>query len=150
MPLIYTFFRLDGLQCGLMGSPKRIGIFTFLSRCKKKCTLYSEGKTIISFDLPITNPVSGVTYQWADEIQLNLSKNSVHYIKIKTKGMNIFFEELSEKEGKKEFDKKKYKITPDYVEEASTNLSGTPVEQKRSKEPSKSKLPVNSEKKIEE
>ena len=111
-------------------------VFTLVAKTQKTCTLHSEGKVIISFDTPCVNTIASppITYQWADEIQLTLSKNSVHYIKIKANGMRyVMFEELSESDGIKEFGKKKYKSTPDYVEEPSNDSFDTG---KRGKTPS--------------
>ena len=93
-------------------------VFTLVAKTQKTCTLHSEGKVIISFDClahRAGNPPQ--IYHWADEIQLTLSKNSVHYVKIKGSGLVYAkFEELSESDGIKEFEKTKYKSTPDYVE----------------------------------
>ena len=115
-------------------------VFTLIAKTQKKCILYSEGKVIISFDTPTTTPDGAVLGQWSDEIQLTLSKNSVHYIKIKPKGLNyVMFEELDEKEGKKEFAKKKYKSTPNYAEQPSGNSSETG---KKGKEAQRSKEAV--------
>ena len=98
-------------------------VFTMTAKTQKKCTLYSEGKVIISFDVAAKNPhAPDITYQWADEIQLNLSKNSVHYIQIKAKGLKqVQFVELSEKE----FAKKKNTVTAEYAEQPSDNSSDT-------------------------
>ena len=74
-----------------------------------------------------------ITYIWADEIQLNLLENSVHYIKIKPKGLNLIqFEELNLKKGKKEFSKKKYESMTDYFEQALDSSSNN-----RGKKPKK-------------
>ena len=94
------------------------------SRSKKKCTLYQEGKVILSFDVSIRvaerpgQPPLNRVVPYSDEIQLNLYPNSVHYIKIKPilQGNKIIFEELDEKVGKKEFANKKYAHNPDYIE----------------------------------
>jgi hypothetical protein len=112
-------------------------VFTLTAKTQKICTLYQEGKVIISFDTPANNPYApDITFQWSDEIQLTLSKGSVHYVKIKHKGLNYLqFEELSEEDGAKEFAKKKYKSTPDYTEQPTSN--STESSGKKSKKPTK-------------
>lgn len=102
--------------------------------------MYSEGKLIISCDKTMNSTILG-TQILRDEIQLTLSKNSVHYILIKrVAGFNgwIDFRELTTQEGKKEFASRKYKPTPNYVEPHSDN----PAEQTGGKVPQRSKEPV--------
>jgi len=124
-------------------------VFTLYAKQKKTCVFNSEGKVMFSFNTlckdPLHNPPI-YQYIWADEVILTLSKNSVHYIKIRNKGMNdVKFEVLSEKAGKKEFAKKKYAAHKyDYVEP--NNSSDT---EKSGKEPQKSKAPAISETQIE-
>jgi hypothetical protein len=112
-------------------------VFTLTAKTQKVCTLYQEGKVIISFDTPANNPYAqDITYQWADEIQLTLFPNSVHYVKIKAKGLYyVKFVELSEKDGIKEFAKKKYATTPDYMEQPTDNSSGSSSKKGKSKDP---------------
>ena len=124
-------------------------VFTLYAKQKKTCTFHSEGKVMFSFDVLCVDPFNkppAYRYQWADEIQLTLSRNSVHYIKISNKGMNdVKFEILSEEAGKKEFAKKKYDAHKyDYVEP--NNSSDT---EKSGKEPQRGKAPANSETKEE-
>jgi hypothetical protein len=117
-------------------------VFTLTAKTQKVCTFYSEGKIIISFDTPANNPYApDITYQWADEIQLTLSKNSVHYVKIKNKGMKyVQIQQLSENEGKKEFARKKYKVTPEYIDQS---VNDSPEgSSKKGKEPQRSKEPA--------
>lgn len=103
----------------LKGELKGNKYASYHSPCKKKCTLYSEGKVIFSFDFERPNySNSNAPFKHAGEIQVTLSENSVHYIRFKSKGWNDYtFEELSEKEGEKLFAKKKYVLTPEYIEQ---------------------------------
>ena len=88
------------------------------SASKKKCTLYSEGKTIFSFEMSRSKGSTGIVYKYADEVQLTLSENSVHYIKITPqRGTDYAFVEIDEKEGLKLLKNKKYVLTPEYIEE---------------------------------
>ena len=118
-------------------------VFTLYAKQKKACVFHSEGKVMFSFNVlckdPLHNPPI-YQYIWADEVQLNLSKNSVHYIKILRKGMtDVKFEVLTEEKGKKEFAKKKYDAHKyDYEE---TNNSS----EKSGKEPQRSKTAAKSE-----
>ena len=98
--------------------------FSISRNTKKVCKMYSEGRVTLSFDERATQ-----IFDWGDEIQLNLSKNSVHYIKIKPKGNYAVFEELTEDEGRQEFAKKRYESTRDY-EEDPDNLFVKTKEQK--------------------
>jgi len=146
---IYLLYDYPNSICPVPVKFNNQDVFTMTFKTKKVCTLYSEGKAIISFNFPCVNNYASppITYQWADEIQLTLSKNSVHYIKIRNKGWNdLKFEELSEKDGKKEFAKKKYRATADYKEEYIESSSDT---EKKGKESQKSKAPAT-ETKIEE
>jgi len=114
-------------------------VFTLYAKQKKECILYTEGKVLISFDVLCIDPINKppvYRYQWADEIQLTLSKNSVHYIRIRNKSLtDVKFEELSEEQGKKEFAKKKIKATANYEgkyienssEQGKSKSSKTPV-----------------------
>lgn len=109
--------KINGQEAfSLMGDAKKVGALVMFTRSKKKCTLHSEGKVILSFDFDVTIPITDAVIPYSDEIQLNLSENSVHYIAIKPvmKGNKMVFEELSEKEGEKEFASKKYTHNPDY------------------------------------
>ncbi len=102
----------------LIGATRTIGGIVFYGRCTKKCTLYSEGKTILSFDFSVELPTNGIVVPYSDEIHLNLFEGSVHYVKIKAqmKGNPIVFEELSEEDGIKEFSLKKYTQNHDYIQ----------------------------------
>ena len=113
-------FRMDGTLKGNKYA-------TYYSACQKKCVLKSEGKVIISMDFSFKTSdfspsaaatVGDVTRHWANEIQLNLSENSVHYVKITSKGLNdVQFKEITEKEAQKLLKNKKYVRLPDYIEE---------------------------------
>jgi len=114
-----TPFKINGENAFLMaGDAKRIGASVLYTRNKRKCTIYREGKIILSFDFKATIPSTGAVIPFSDEIQLNLSPGSVHYLRVKPimKGNKLAFEELSEEDGKKEFANKKYTDLPDYVE----------------------------------
>jgi len=143
---VYLIYLYPNNICPVPIKINNKDVFTMHFKTKKVCTLYSEGKVVISFNFPcVNNYVSPpITFQWSDEIQLTLSKNSVHYVKILHKGMNdLKFEELTEEKGKKELAKKKYNATADYVDKSSNT-------EDRKKEPSKGKVPTNSDIKIEE
>ena len=103
----------------LKGSPKGKNLTSRYSPCRKECILYSEGKIVFSFEFLRTNQANtNIVYKYADEIQLTLSENSVHYILVKSKGFNDYtFQELSEKDGEKLAKNKKYVLTPKYVEQ---------------------------------
>ena len=86
---------------------------------KKKCNMKNEGKLIITFKESslITGSFGQRSIIWADEIQLNLIKNSVHHIKIVRKGEDINFIVLTASQAKKESVSKRYKDTYIYEEE---------------------------------
>lgn len=101
----------------MRGTPKGRDMTARFSACKKKCTLDSEGKIIFSFEFSRTNQATGTVYNYADEIQLNLSEGSIHFIQIKPKGFNDYtFKELSEKDANKLLNNKKSLLLPEYVQ----------------------------------
>lgn len=102
----------------MKGTPKGKDLTARFSACKKKCILNSEGKVIFSFEFSRINQATGTVYNYADEIQLNLSEGSVHYIQIKPKGFNDYtFKELSEKEANKLLNNKKCLLLPEYAQQ---------------------------------
>ena len=140
---IYLFYTCpkSGIKYGLI-SPIDIKInneeaFTIPGRTKKTVKLHYEGKIIMSFKGENVNRIANppITWQVSDEIQLTLSKNSVHYVKINGARMDVIkFEELTEADGIELQIDKNYQSTPDYVEQSSTNPSDTG---KRGKTPQK-------------
>ena len=101
----------------MKGNPIGKGTSARLSACKKKCTLKSEGKVIISFNMSVTHPVTKIVFPFASEIQLNLSENSVHYIEIGYKGINdMQIKEIPEKSAQKLLKANGYVLLSDYVE----------------------------------
>lgn len=86
--------------------------------CKKKCTLKNEGKILLSCDCKNTNILNEKVTNFAAEIQLNLTENSVHYIMITNKGLNdVQIIELDEKKANKLLKDKKYIDLPEYIGE---------------------------------
>jgi len=81
-------FSLVGEKKVLLVYGKPIFDAPIYTKSKRKCTLNVEGKVILSFDVDVKigNAVSlpplNRVIPYSDEIQLNLSQGSVHYIKI--------------------------------------------------------------------
>lgn len=83
----------------------------------RKCTFNDEGKVVIGFQYKYTNPVNAEVITYADEIQINLSTGSVHYLFITRKGFNnAQIKEISEKEANKKMKDKKIVELPEYSE----------------------------------
>ena len=93
-------------------------VFLLKEKQKKVCNMRSEGKLNISLEKSFNVGTFNQHISWADEIQLNLTKNSVHYIRLKnTKGGRaLVFEELTEAQGKRELAIRSYKDTFAYDE----------------------------------
>lgn len=104
-------FKMEGNSIGK-------GLTARYSACKKKCIFKSEGKIIFSVDFKMSTPAyPNNVLRFATEIQLNLSENSVHYIRLSSKGINdMQFKEITEKEAQQLLKKKSYILLPDYIE----------------------------------
>lgn len=102
--------------------------FLLKQKQKKVCTMKTEGKLIVSFggsfmvagktNVLTTQRGSSRTNQWGDEIQLDLTDGSFHYIKLKMSngGRNMSFQVLTDAEGAVEMFAKSYKDTFAYNE----------------------------------
>ncbi len=85
------------------------------SESYRKCTFNDDGKVVIGFQYKYTIPVNAQVITYADEIQLNLSPGSVHYLFITRKGFNnVQIKEISEKDANKKMKDKKYVELPEY------------------------------------
>ena len=116
---IYFFYGKTGtlnipLQIKFNGQE----VFLLKKQTKKVCNMQSAGKLKISFEKSFNLGTYNLHVDWADEIQLDLTTHSVHYIRLKMKkgGYDMTFEELTEDDGKKELTKKSYENTFVYNE----------------------------------
>ena len=115
---IYFFYGKMGGNYPLQIQFNGQETFLLKKKTKKVCNMQREGKLNISFEKSFNVGAYNLRVDWADEIQLNLTRNSVHYILLKSKkgGYVMEFVELTEAQGKKELTKKDYDNTFAYDE----------------------------------
>ena len=91
-------------------------LYTY-SPAYRKCTFKEDGKVLLSIDVEHTNCTTGDVTHYADEIQLNLSPGSTHYVYLTNKGLfNLQLKEITEKEANKLLKDKKMVVLDEYVE----------------------------------
>lgn len=97
-------------------APMKIPMHTY-SPCYKKCIINEEGKVLFVADYKFTNISTLAVSDIPSEIQLNLSKGSVHYVELSPKGLNnLQFKEIEEKAAQKLLNNKKYVALPEYIQ----------------------------------
>lgn len=117
---IYFFYgKTGGLNMPLQIKFNGKETFLLKKETKKTCFMKNEGLLTVSFEKSFSSGPYNIPVSWADEIQLTLTKNSVHYIKLSMKkaGYVMAFEELTEEEGIKELKKKNYDEVHPYNEQ---------------------------------
>lgn len=115
--IIYIFYgKTATLNVNLNIKFNKDDAFFLKKKSYKVCTVTDIEKLNISFQNFFNTGPYNMPVSWADEIQLNLNNNSIHYIKIELKkaGHSALFVELSDIEGKKELSKKLYKKSLPY------------------------------------
>jgi len=129
--IVYLLYTVPPVKGGVLDiSFNGEEVFNMYRNTKKICYFNTEENLIITYDGVIYNGF-GTAFYMFDELQLQLSKNSVHYLKISRKGLNdLKIEELTEKDGKKEYANKKYKESLTYTEPGNNYFASVQIKEK--------------------